>query len=100
MSRWLQPEELPLYRLCDEALFYVWDPIGVRGSPEARSEYVSYVPKVYELVRQDKREELIAYLTWVIRDQMGLAVDESQSREAVDFILRGRAWRERNPYAR
>ncbi len=91
-------EEMPLYRLCDEALFYVWDPIGANGAPEARGEYSAYLPKVYELVRLDKRNELIAYLTSVFRDRMGLEADESYSAEAVDFVMRARAWRERSPY--
>ena len=98
MSPDLQPEEMPLYRLRDEALYYVWDPIGANGAPEARHEYGAYLPKVYELVRLDKRDELIAYLTWVLRDRMGLEAEESFSAEAVDFMMRARAWRERNPY--
>jgi hypothetical protein len=99
MAAELQPEEMRLYRLCDEALFYVWDPIGVCGAPEARTEYQAYLPHVYELVRLGKRDELIAYLTSILRDRMELPADESYSDNAVDFMLRGRAWCERNPYS-
>jgi hypothetical protein len=98
MQPQLQPEEVRLYRLCDEALFYVWDPLGANGAPEARDEYRAYVPQVYELVRWGKRDELIAYLTSVLRDRMDLAADEAYSVAAVDFMMRGRAWHEHNPY--
>lgn len=94
----LQPEEMRLYRLCDEALYYLWDPVGASGSPESRDEYREYVPQVYELVRWGKRDELIAYLTRVLRERMGLPAEEEYSATAVDFMLRGRAWYERDPY--
>lgn len=94
----LGPEEVRLYRLCDEALYYVWDPLGARGAPEARDEYRAYLPRVYELVRSGARDELIAYLTTILRDRMELPADEAHSADAVDFMLRGRAWYERDPY--
>jgi hypothetical protein len=94
----LQPEEMRLYRLCDEALYYVWDPLGASGAPESRDEYRAYVPQVYELVRRGKRDELTAYLTSVLRDRMELPAEEAYSAAAVDFMMRGRAWYERNPY--
>jgi hypothetical protein len=96
----LQPEELPLYRLCDEALFYVWDPVGVHRAPENRGEYEAYVPQVYELVRWGRWDELTAFLTWVLRERMGVAADESVSADAVEFLQRARAWHERDPYRR
>jgi hypothetical protein len=94
----LQPEEMRLYRLCDEALYYVWDPAGASGAPEARDEYRAYLPRVYELVRLGARDDLIAYLTSVLRDRMELPADEAYSAKAVDFMLRAQAWVERTPY--
>jgi hypothetical protein len=91
---------MALYRLCDEALYYVWDPLGASGAPEARDEYSAYVPHVYELARWGKSDELVAYLTSILRDRMGLKADEAYSAKAVDFIMRGRAWYERSPYGR
>jgi hypothetical protein len=81
----LQPEEMRLYRLCDEALYYVWDPLGASGAPESRDEYRAYVRQVYELVRWGKRDELIAYLTSVLRVRLpgrarGTDVEEPRGR--------------------
>ncbi len=33
----------------DEILWFDWDPIGVNDYPEARDEYRSYVPEIYDL---------------------------------------------------
>ena len=99
MGQQLQLEEMRLYRLCDEALFYVWDPIGVCGAPEARTEYQAYMPQVYELVRLGKRDELIAYLVNVTEDRMGMRPNEELAANAVEFMMRGRAWVERTPYS-
>jgi hypothetical protein len=98
MHRELQPEEKRLYRLCDEALYYVWDPLGASGAPEAREEYHPHVPEVYELVRLGKRDELIVYLTSVLRDRMELPADDTYSVAAVNFMMRARDWCEREPY--
>ncbi len=39
-----------------------WDPIGVRGVPEAQDEYDAYVYGVYKyLVRRSHRNELVDY---------------------------------------
>lgn len=55
MGQQLQPEEMHLYRLCDEALFYVWDPIGVCGAPEARTEYRRARPCASERASPDRK---------------------------------------------
>jgi len=62
--------ETGLLRAVDEVLFYVWDPIGINNEPNARDEYYSYVPQVFEWLRADLpeseiREELMKYLTHV-----------------------------------
>jgi hypothetical protein len=88
-----------LYRLCDEALFYVWDPIGVCDAPEARTEYQASLPQVYELVRLGKRDELIAYLLNVTEVRMGMRPNEELATIALEFMMRGRAWVERTPYS-
>jgi hypothetical protein len=98
MKRQLQPEEMRLYRLCDEALFYVWDPISVGQTPEARDEYEAYAFRTFELVQAGARDEAIAYLTDIQVDRMGLRLDEEGAARAVDFMLRGRAWVESSPY--
>lgn len=62
-----------LYRMVDEVLHYIWDPIGVAGEPRARDEYYAYVPGVFSLVRDGKNaEEISAYLRSIATEHMGL----------------------------
>ncbi len=91
----LSPKEMRLYRLCDEALYYVWDPIGVSGAPEARDEYRMYLPRVFALVKADAREELVRYLTEIPVERMGLRPRPEAAARVADFMLRCRAWVER-----
>ena len=50
--------ETQLYRLCNEVLFYIWDPIGVRTSAAAR--FVNFAHRKEEL---RKRTEGITKLS-------------------------------------
>jgi hypothetical protein len=51
-----------------------WDPIGVRGIPEARSEYDSYIIPLYSLLRKRASErEVIDYLNKIETECMGLS---------------------------
>jgi hypothetical protein len=68
-----------------------WDPIGVRGIPEAHSEYDGYVGGVYRLLSQGASPEAIAaHLHSIERDQMGLQTTGSstEARLAVARKLR------------
>ena len=92
MGSQLSSQDMRLYRLCDEALFYVWDPIGVRDAPEARTEYQSYLPTVFALVRVGDRQPLLDYLSTILGDSMGLRPDPDAAARAADFMLRARTW--------
>lgn len=51
----------------------VWDPIGVKGIPEAADEYDSYIGEFYEmLVTPRPRQEIIDRLAYLEGDHMGL----------------------------
>ena len=51
-----------------------WDPIGVRGVPEAQDEYDSYVGGVYRLLATGVSvPELAEHLVCIERDSMGLS---------------------------
>src|SRR4051812_33480474 len=79
MGERLPPEQAQLYRRVDEVLHYIWDPIGVAGTPEARDEYQSYLPHVFSLLIQHAPEsEITAFLTKTETERMGL----SNSRHA------------------
>ena len=80
MGNKLSPQDMALYRACDEVLHYVWDPIGVATAPQARDEYYSYLPLVFQMVRDGRSEEEVAkYLTQITTVQMGL--DEAHSHD-------------------
>jgi hypothetical protein len=51
MSKNLTSVDQELFKRVDEVLHYFWDPIGVKKVPQARDEYVGYVPKIFGLVR-------------------------------------------------
>jgi len=56
-----------------EILLSDWDPIGIRGVPEAQDEYDGYVGGVYRLLAEGATEAaLVAHLSHVQSDQMGL----------------------------
>jgi hypothetical protein len=50
MGTKLEGSQLELYRRTDEILHYIWDPIGIGGSPGARDEYDDYLGHVFTLV--------------------------------------------------
>ena len=63
-------------RMVQVVLLWAWDPIGVRGIPEAVDEYDSYAPAVLELLESGASDRSIAdYLTGVTRDRMELRPD-------------------------
>ena len=90
MGERLSQEDLRLYRLCDEALFYLWDPIGVRHMPYARDEYESYLPETFRLVKQGSRRVLVKYLLSVTKKQITLVPDRDATEAAADFMLESR----------
>ena len=95
MGKSMSPPDARLYRICDEAIHYLWDPIGVAWAPQARGEYYSYLPKVFLLVKAKQRVELIEYLREVEEVRMGGGKTPSTSRERVaDFLLDARDWLE------
>ena len=53
MGKKLEPKDEELYRRVDEVLHYILDPIGVSGIPQARDEYYSYLPGVFQLVKHN-----------------------------------------------
>lgn len=81
-------QELAFYRAIDEVLHYVWDPIGVRGIPQARDEYHGYLPQVFGMLR-DKAEEstIAAYLTSVATARMGLPARPDRDLDVARILL-------------
>ncbi len=73
MGQRLPDDQMRLYRRIDEALYYIWDPIGVSTSAWARDEYQNYLPHVFTSVMQAMpRTELRDYLVRIESEHMGL----------------------------
>jgi hypothetical protein len=93
MGQKLPPREAELYKRCDEVLHYIWDPIGVAGSPGARDEYDSYLPRVFASVRDNADPgEIVAYLLQVEEKSMGLSANPERARKVVDVLREWREW--------
>lgn len=80
----------------DEIMHYVWDPIGVAGTPQARDEYDSYVPQVIKRLFADAPAEQIAeYLDSVESDSMGLTRLFGRRKEtshAAELLVESYKW--------
>ena len=88
MGKSLPRDELELYRRCDEVLHYVWDPIGISASAEARDEYTSYLPGVFRLLISGVGEdELAEHLSTIARDRMGLGGSDGRARSAAALLV-------------
>jgi hypothetical protein len=83
--------EKELYQRVNEVLHYIWDPIGVRGEPNARDEYDSYVPQIYSLLQRDAAaEEIATHLDRIATEDMGL---NSNKKHALLTAQTLRDWR-------
>jgi hypothetical protein len=72
----------------EEVLLYIWDPIGIRDTPEARDEYDSYADQVWRMALNDESKKAISdYLTNVVADRMGIAERKDSDDEVTDIIL-------------
>ena len=91
MDKHLSKNDAELYRLTDEVLHYLWDPIGVAGIPQARDEYDAYFPHVFSMLKQEvDRTAISDYLVSIERDYMGLTIsDRSRERtlEIADILI-------------
>ena len=87
-----QLDDRYLYRMVDEVLHYVWDPIGVADMPRARDEYYAYVPATFRLLRDGADETaLAAHLDGIAAERMGLSPDDTHSLKASRMLIE---WRE------
>ena len=79
----------------DEVLHYVWDPIGVAGTPEARDEYDSYMPHVFSMLIQDAPSaEIAQFLVTTETEAMGLSGSESVRERAGEVVQILETWRD------
>jgi len=87
MGRTLSPFEKELYQRTDEVMHYVWDPIGVVGVPQTRDEYDPYLPQVFSMLLEQKKEgEIAAYLTGVEDERMGLTPNPERAAQVATIL--------------
>lgn len=88
----LSPPDLALYRVVDEVLHDLWDPIGVAGIPEARDEYRGYLPHVFGMLKNGGTEdEFVEYLGAVATERMGLPARPDHDRAIARQLLTWKA---------
>jgi hypothetical protein len=88
MGTKLSPRDAELYQRVDEVLHYLWDPIGVAGSPMARDEYCACLPKVFSLLAKcgDVDDEIADYLVYVATERMGMQETKAHALEIVVIL--------------
>jgi len=93
MGTQLTPHDAELYQRMDEASHYLWDPIGISRTPEARDEYYGYLPKLFSLLKEDaSTDDIVNYLNYVSTERMGLQENMKHTR-AIATLLQN--WKKR-----
>jgi hypothetical protein len=65
-----------------------WDPIGVKGIPEAHDEYDAYVGQVYGLLaRRRPVHEVSDLLWWVETEHMGLRGNRTHTQQVAERLI-------------
>ncbi len=83
-----QRYEQELLMRVNEVLHYMWDPIGVRGEPNARDEYDSYVSGVCSLLHNGATaEEIATHLDEIATERMGLGSNMAHSHATAQKLL-------------
>ena len=84
----MSDEDKRLYKRVDEVLHYIWDPIGVADEPFARSEYQSYVPKVFRMVRSKEESQSISkHLAKIVSKSMALSPNIENCNKVAGILL-------------
>jgi hypothetical protein len=67
----------------------IWDPIGVKGEPNAQNEYDGYLGGVYGLLVGDASDEQIeAHLRQIVTERMGLSAQKDATTATVKALRR------------
>lgn len=91
MGNRLSPRDHKLLAAIGEIMHYVWDPIGIAGTPQARDEYESYVGPVFSLLEAGASEpEIAAHLARVAEADMGLPSHHKVSSKAASLLVNWR----------
>jgi hypothetical protein len=65
-----------------------WDPIGVRGTPQAHDEYDHYAIDVSSmLMNQRTKEEIAEYLHQIATERIGLSTERKRSEKVAALLF-------------
>ena len=82
-----KPQMAASIRSIRSVLMQEWDPIGVRGVPEAADEYDNYIIPVSQILRERRSEKaLLDYMEWML-DRMGLAASRKSLQPIAAKLL-------------
>lgn len=87
MGEKLSPDDNELYKIIDEVLHYIWDPIGVAGSPYARDEYGTYLPQVLKKIKNNETKDSIVSYLLSIEEYMGLSPNKEKAETIVKILF-------------
>jgi hypothetical protein len=93
MKSELNHQEKELYRRTDEILHYLWDPIGVSDTPQARDEYHGYLPRVFShLLHNSSKSLIVEYLMEIESNSMGMGSNKKRNEQIADMLLEAKDW--------
>jgi hypothetical protein len=76
-----------LRKRVSEVLYYLWDPIGVSLTPEARAEYEGYVLQVVGILEQSEGiQELTQLLSEIRTKNMGLPENMTKDLDTAQLL--------------
>ena len=93
-----ESQKTELYRRTDEVLHYLWDPCHAATSPQARNEYNSYLPSVYNLLTQGAdATKISSYLTEIESKRMGSSGSADRNQEVGEVLVEWRNYLAKHP---
>ena len=70
----------------------MWDPIGVAGTPEARDEYYSYLPQIFQMLIGNRNvDEIENYLRTIEVERMGINTSIEKKKQIAEIL---KYWKE------
>lgn len=81
-------EQKITFKRIDDILWFDWDPIGVNDIEDARDEYQSYTPEIFELkIKGADRSSIANRLNEIAVDRMGLLGNIEHCIKIADRIV-------------
>ena len=71
-----------------QVLVYEWDPIGIKGVPEAIDEYDAYIGRINGILAGNRSKiDLVDFLQRIERDEIGISTSEQTRENVVNSLL-------------